>query len=142
MVEAALDSGVVAGETVELGGEVFVLEDFGGGPRCGELSFHTANAVEVPSGDGEFVEDDALERALRLDFGLELCAQVFELLAFSDGDDSLCGAEAMRARVLGGTCLALFGARPGAALRVGGVGDLPGWRRHVSLVLLRIWFRR
>ena len=74
-MEAAFDAGVVAGETVELSGQVRVVEDvpvgLGGG---GEFRFHAADAAEIPvrvSGDGPISALSWDATGARLLFGLE-----------------------------------------------------------------------
>ena len=67
------DAGLMAGETIEFGGQVRVVEDVevrrGG---SGQFRFHLAETAEIPGGGNELVEQNLLESALRPDVSLEL----------------------------------------------------------------------
>jgi hypothetical protein len=106
-MEAAFDSGVVAGEAVELGGELGVVEDVEVGlGRGGEFGFHATDAAEIPGGRHELVEQNPLEGALRPDVGLKLDVELVEFFTVLSGDDELGGGESMLSRVLGRAGLA------------------------------------
>ena len=124
-MEAALEAGLVAGETVEFGGQLRVVEDVevasGGG---GELRLHTEDAVEIPGGGNQPVKQDLLQDALGPDLGLELGEKLVEFLAVFRGDDELGGGEPVFAGILRGASLAFLGTRAGAEAGIGGVGGL------------------
>jgi len=60
-MEDALDESVVTGETVELGGQVGVIEDVEVGFRGGgQFRFHATDAAKIPGGGNELVEQNLL----------------------------------------------------------------------------------
>jgi len=60
-MEAAFDAGVVAGEAVEPGGELGVVEDVEVGFRGGgEFRFQATDAAEIPGSGHELVEQNLL----------------------------------------------------------------------------------
>jgi hypothetical protein len=72
-MHAVLETGLVAGETIELFGQFWVVEGVEIG--CGggvELRFHAADTVQIPGGGDDLLEQNFLESALRPDIGLEL----------------------------------------------------------------------
>ena len=126
-VEASFEAGVIAGEAIELGGEDVVGEEVAGRGRGGhEFGFHAANAAQIPGGGEEFFKDDFLERALRASLGVELRAEFFEVVTLVVRDQRMLASEAVTTSVLGRAGFTFFGARSGAELGVGGVGQLAG----------------
>jgi len=104
--EGALGAGVVAGQTLDGGFGVSVGE---GIAILGQVGFEAADALEVPGGEDELVEEALLDHALGLEVGLVGGEEVFEFLEFVLGDDDLAGREAVFAGVLAAASLALGG---------------------------------
>lgn len=78
--------------------------------------------MEVPGGVQELVEEQLGEGACGLEFGDQLAAEGFEVLAFLVGDDELAGGEAVAEGVAGAAGLAFGGAGAGGAPGVFAVG--------------------
>ena len=94
------------------------------------LGLDGAEALEVPGGVKEVVEDDGFDGALGVEFGEEGGAEFVELFLLAGGDDELPGGESVSGGVLRGAGLAFFGARTGGGLGVGLVGDDLGGGCH------------
>ena len=78
-VESALETGVVAGETI------------GQGIEQVDSGFEDMDTAQIPGGCDEFVEESLLQSALRGDFELVVGMQCSEGFAFFGFDDQLLG---------------------------------------------------
>ena len=69
-MEGSLDARVVAGKTVELILEVVVGQEILIRGAGAELGFHAADAVKVPGGGYQLIEESLLDGTLGVDVGL------------------------------------------------------------------------
>ena len=122
-MEGALDARLMAGEAVELGLDLVVVEQVQIGSGAGaEVSLHATDAAQVPGGSDQLVEDGLLKRPFRSDVVLESSEQFVELLAILGADEEVFGGEPMLAGVFGSPGFTFRCSWTGAETRVGSVG--------------------
>ena len=95
-----------------------------GGSVCGvgafgkEFSFEARDAVETPTGVGEFLDELGFDGVGGLVLVEKILAMLFESGRVFGGQDAGAGSESMAERVAGGPLFALVGAGAGRVLRV------------------------
>jgi hypothetical protein len=116
-LKSALGAGLIAGEAVEDGGCRGVGEIRDGAE--GGFGLDAAEAVEVPGGVEELLENDGFDGALGSEFRGERVLQNGEFVLLVVADDEVARGESVAEGVLRDAGFAFGGARSGGMLGVG-----------------------